>query len=80
MSVQISAQGWSKIAGAAKYAGVSERTFRKWLKQGLAHCRLESGTILVRLSTIDQYLESRLVTEDQGERLDRLVDEVMRGL
>ncbi len=32
--------GWTKIKTGAEYAGVSERTFRDWLKQGLKHIRL----------------------------------------
>ena len=26
-------QGWAKVKDAAKYAGMSERTFREWLKK-----------------------------------------------
>jgi hypothetical protein len=68
-------RGWSKIKGAARYAGVSERTFRGWLKDGLPHSRLPSGTILVRLSVIDQWLEGFCVSENE---VDQIVDEVMK--
>ncbi|MFC1817103.1 hypothetical protein ACFL0M_14475 [Thermodesulfobacteriota bacterium] len=49
-------KGWAKIKHAARYAGIGERTFRKWLKQGLHHSRLPSGRILVSLKAIDDFL------------------------
>jgi hypothetical protein len=66
--------GWAKIKTASRYADVGERTFRKWLKQGLKHSRLSSGTILVRFSDIDDYLERFAIKDDQ---VKAIVDEVM---
>jgi predicted site-specific integrase-resolvase len=68
-------QGWAKVKDAAKYAGMSERTFREWLKKGLPHSVLPSGTILLKYSTIDDFLESYTVQEN---KIDTLVDEVIR--
>lgn len=68
-------RGWSKIKGAARYAGVSERTFRGWLKNGLPHSRLPSGTVLIRFASVNQWLEKFSVNENQ---VDAIVDEVMR--
>ena len=70
-------QGWAKIKQAAKYADISERTLRDWLKQGLKHSRLPTGTILIRYSDIDDWLESFAVNDDQ---VDRIVDEVCKDL
>ena len=67
-------RGWAKVKQAARYAGVSERTFRSWLKQGLKHSRLSSGTILVRVLDIDAHLEKFAVT---GKEVDFVVDEVL---
>ena len=64
--------GWAKIKGAAAYAGVSERTLRKWLKNGLRHARLPSGTVLIKYSWIDEYLEG---FEDTHENeVNRIVE------
>ncbi len=71
--------GWAKIANAAKYSGVSERTFRKWLKLGLQHSRLESGTILVKFSEIDIFLNQFSVKDSVDDTIDRIVDEVIRS-
>ena len=48
--------GWAKIKTAAKYAGISERTMREWLKQRLRHARLPTGTILVKCTDIGEYI------------------------
>lgn len=69
--------GWTKPKGGARYAGVSERTFRPWLKTGLRHVRLPSGTILVRYSDIDAFLEKFAVDLND---VDRIVDEVIGEL
>jgi hypothetical protein len=61
--------GWTKIKGGAPYAGVSVRTFRSWLKQGLKHVRLPSGTILVRYGDIDEFLQTFEVRDDQVSTL-----------
>jgi len=70
--------GWGKIRPAAEYAGIKERTLRgDWLKNGLRHVRLPSGTILIKYEWIDQYLESFAATEG---RVDKIVSETMKGL
>ena len=69
--------GWSKIKSAAKYAGISERTMRNWLKDGLKHSRLPSGTVLIKYGWIDEYLEAFAAKEDQ---VDKIVTETMRDL
>ena len=68
-------QGWAKVKDAAKYAGMSERTFREWLKNGLQHSVLPTGTILLKYSAVDEYLETYSV---QGNEIDNLVKDVMR--
>ena len=65
-------QGWAKIKQAAKYAGISERTMRDWLKQGLKHSRINSGSILVKYDYIDEYLEQFCYDNNQ-------VDNVVKG-
>ena len=70
-------QGWAKIKVAAHYAGVSERTFRGWLKQGLHHVRMNTGTILVKYHWIDEYLEK---FEVQRNEVSRIVSEIEREM
>lgn len=69
--------GWAKIKTATSYAGVSQRTMRTWLKEGLKHSRLSSGMILIKYEWIDEYLESFGVSENQ---IDEIVDEVILGI
>ena len=70
-------EGWGKVKAGAQYAGISERTFRDWLKQGLKYSQLPSGTILVRFSDIDDYLERFSANDDQ---VDKIVNEVCEEL
>jgi excisionase family DNA binding protein len=67
--------GWAKVKAAARYAGVSERTFREWLQRGLRHARLPSGHILISFSDIDEYLKRFCETQSKA---DRIVEEIMR--
>ena len=70
-------RGYGKIKEAARYAGVSPRTLRKFLRQGLKHVRLPTGTILIRYGWIDEFLGEFEVGTGQ-DRLDKLVEEVTR--
>jgi excisionase family DNA binding protein len=70
-------RGWAKVKEAAKYAGVSVRTLRDWLKNGLRHSRVSAGMILVSYAAIDEYLARFEVNENQ---VDDIVDEVMQEL
>ncbi len=67
-------EGWYKPKQAAEYAGMKERTGRTWIKNGLRHVRLPSGTILIKREWIDQYL---MGYEHKGNEIDDIVDEVI---
>ncbi len=69
-------RGFAKVKTAAKYANISERTLRTWLKEGLPHFR-PGGTILIAYRDIDAWMEQFRV---DGNKLDAVVDEVMEGL
>lgn len=69
--------GWGKVKEAARYCGLSERTFRNFLRMGLMHIRLPSGTILVRYADIDKFLEQFRVTEDQ---IDKITNEAIKEM
>lgn len=70
--------GWAKVPKIAEHMCLSERTVRDLLKQGLRCVRLPSGTILVKYDWADEFLEQ--FEDDEGERVDAIVDEVMEGL
>jgi predicted site-specific integrase-resolvase len=70
-------KGWGKIKSASEYAGVSPRTLHKWLKRGLKHSRLPSGTILIRYSAVDEFLATY---EAQNNEVDRLVETIEKEL
>ena len=69
--------GWAKVKGAAKYAGVSERTLRSWLSAGLRHSRLPSGLVLVSYQAIDEFIGK---FEHQRDAVDQIVEETVREL
>ena len=69
--------GWLKVKNAAKYADVSERTLRTWLKHGLRHSRLRSGMILIKVEWLDEFLEK---FEVEDNNIGRIVEEVIRDL
>jgi len=69
--------GWARIKEGAKHSGVKERTFRDWLKGGLKHSRLPSGTVLIKFSDIDSFLEKFQVNEDQ---IEKIVGETLKEL
>ncbi|MFH1102445.1 MAG: hypothetical protein V1714_01590 [Pseudomonadota bacterium] len=69
--------GWGKVRDASKYAGISPRTFRAWLKEGLAHSRMPSGTILIRFADVDFFLKKFEVRENKTVQI---ADEVVRGM
>ena len=71
------AEGWIKIKNAASYSGVSERTFRNWLKLGLKHSRLPSGTVLISYRAIDEFLKKFEGNENQ---VDKIVTDVCKDL
>lgn len=69
--------GWTKLKGAAKYTGLSERTLRTLLKDGLRHSRLRSGTILLRYAWLDEFFSQYEVIENEA---DELVDAVCKEI
>lgn len=72
-------RGYGKVKDAARYTGVSPRTLRKFLRQGLKHVRLPTGTILIRYGWIDEFL-SRFEVEEEQDRVKALVDEITREM
>ncbi|MBN1903691.1 MAG: helix-turn-helix domain-containing protein [Deltaproteobacteria bacterium] len=57
-------KGWANVKKASEYVDVSEKTMRNWLKEGLKHSQLPSGTIRIRYTDIDEFLNQYTVNED----------------
>jgi hypothetical protein len=69
-------KSWVKISQGTKYAGVSERTFRSWLKAGLPFTKPPSGPTLVNLNDIDNFLKIFLTSSNKR---DEIVDSILEG-
>lgn len=69
---------WVKVPNGACYADLSSRTMRNLIKTGeIRHSRLSSGTILIKKSWIDDFLEKKEVKLSQ---LDEIVGGVLNSL
>jgi hypothetical protein len=68
-------RGYCKAKKGAAYAGVGERTFRDWLKQGLPYHKLPTGTVLVSYADIDQYL---CQFRKDGTKVSEIADQIMK--
>ena len=66
--------GWGKIKSASEYAGVSPRTLRKWLKRGLKHARLPSGTILIKYDAVDEFLDAFEACDNEVDRIVQKIE------
>ena len=69
-------EGWASVKNAAKYADVSVRTMREFLKKGLKHSRVSSGMIRIRYNDIDEFFMPYQASENQ---IDRIVNGVLRS-
>ena len=67
---------WAGVGKASEIFGVSERTFRGWLKLGFPHSRLPSGRLLIEIEAGHEWLRNLSV----GRGDQQVVDEIMDGL
>ena len=65
-------EGWGKIKPASRYAGVSDKTLRTWLKNGLRHARLPSGMVLIKYTWLDEFIKG--FEDDSENEANRIVD------
>jgi len=68
---------WFNVKSAAEYSDSSERTFRKWLKNGLPHVKVWGKSIRTRSDWIDAFLEQFSVEKQQEKEIDGIVNEMM---
>lgn len=72
--------GYMKMREAAAYTGVCVNTLRKWMRGGLKYVRLPGGTVLIRASWVDEYLDRFVCEGGERDRIDEMIDEVMEGI
>ena len=77
MECDRSPAGYGNVKAAAKYCGVSVRTLRTWIKEGVPHFRLKTGTILLRYSDLDSWLSQFAI---HGNEVDAILDDVLSDL
>ena len=70
-------EGYCKVKKGANYAGVSVRTFRNWLKNGLKHSRMGSNSVLIKYEHIDDYIKQ---FEFKCNEIDDVVNSVMADM
>lgn len=70
--------GYLPLREAAAWAGVSDKTVRRWIRRGLCFRQVvNGGKILIHPTDIDRFLVPKQVPQVD---LNRLVNEVMRDL
>ena len=70
--------GYLPLTKAALWAGISRRTLKRWIKQGLPFFQAPNGgKILVRPDDINCFLVKR---QEPESGIDTLVDDVLREL
>jgi excisionase family DNA binding protein len=70
-------QEWGKVPTIARYAGLSPRTVRNLIRSGeIRYARLSTGTIMIKISWIDEYLEAKEIRDTKNET-DKIIDDVL---
>lgn len=66
--------GYAKVTVAAKFAGVSVKTIRKWLKMGLPFHQPPIGGVLIAYRDLDDWLGQYRTTKETD------LDELLRAV
>jgi len=70
--------GYLPLREAAKWAGVSPRTIKRWVKRGLPTYQAGSkNKVLIRSEDIDKFLTRKLIPKPD---LEAIVDEVLNEI
>ena len=72
-------QGWLRPKAAAVYCNVGERTLRTWLGEGELRFSKIKGTVLIKVSWLDSFLQNHEVKKDQ-DQVTSLVEEITKDL
>ena len=77
-NVSVLTPGYLGITEAAEWAGVSQRTLKRWIARGLpCYQAVPRGKVLLKPADIEQFLTKRQVPRPD---LDALVGEVLEEL
>ena len=71
---------WKKIGPAAEYLGVSERKLRDWVSRALIQHRRVDGVLYFATEWLDAFMVAGAQETPTGEKVDKIVDDVMKGL
>jgi predicted site-specific integrase-resolvase len=76
MPQQTRKEGWCRPSQAAKYAGVSVKQFRGWMKNGLRYVELPNGRQFTKFYWIDAHLEQFEVKNEAKQMAEELVQDL----
>lgn len=71
---------WKKIGPASGYLNVSERKLREWISKGLIQHRRIDGVLYFATDWLDEFMLSGQQDQTKVERVNAIVDHVMKGL
>jgi excisionase family DNA binding protein len=73
------AREYLSMSDLSIYTGISIRTLRDWIKSGMPHYRI--GRLLrVKRSEFDEWVKNFRVDEERGNKVEAIVDEVLRDM
>jgi hypothetical protein len=71
---------WKKIGPASAYLNVSERKLREWISRGLIQNRRVDGVLYFAADWLDTFMLAGQQDTPQAEKVNAIVDSVMKGL
>ena len=70
-------QGWEKIVTIAKYVDKKPRTISGWLKMGLPYSKVPGGSVLIKFSDVDEFLNKY---KHNTNEIEAMVKDLMQGI
>ena len=70
---------WMNIPAAAEYAGVSRSTIGRWMKEGLAHHRINHNTDRLHPDDIDSYIRQYKSGVDVDAEVETIMGKIRRN-
>ena len=79
MPGKIPTRRWLCRRDAAAYGGVGLRTLDSWIRDGLVHAKLPTGTIRIHPDAVDAYLQ-RFQIGGTPAAVRQAADKILEGL
>ena len=70
---------WMNIPSAAEYAGVSRSTIGRWMKEGLAHHRINHNNVRLHPDDIDSYIRQYKAGVDVDAEVKTIMGKIRRN-